>query len=136
MRLQSTSPRGLSCKQPGRDKLSFPTQNQTLIYTSTLSINRSSYEDLVFQTLLGSGSFGDAYKGVWRGSTQVAIKKMRSGLIDDDGFASFVKEIKMLADLDHPHVIGFMGYVSDKRYPPTHTPLPPLHPKLKSKQTT
>lgn len=121
MRSQSTLTRGLSCKQSAI-KCRFPLQADTDI---RLLPNRSSYEDLVFQKLLGSGSFGDAYKGVWRGSTEVAIKRMRSGLIDDEGFASFVKEIKILAELDHPHVIGFMGYVSDKRDLP-----PPFFPTL------
>ena len=69
-----------------------------------------SYDDITFELLLGSGSFGDAYKGLWRGSTAVAVKKMRAGLIDEDGFGSFIREVEMLAKLNHKHVIGFIGY--------------------------
>ena len=36
---------------------------------------------------------------------------MRAGLMDKDGFASFGKEVVMLAQLDHENIVTFKGYV-------------------------
>ena len=39
------------------------------------------------------------------------IKKMRAGLMDEDGFHSFSKEVVMLAQLQHENIVTFKGYV-------------------------
>lgn len=62
------------------------------------------FEDLTFETLLGSGAFGDAFKGLWRATTPVAIKRMRAGLVDEQGFKAFSQEVVMLASLHHTNV--------------------------------
>ena len=93
------------------------------------------WRTIKFMLLLGSGTFGDCYKGSI-GTQEVAvsgvlaavcairrqhrtdtalyvcwqIKKMRAGLIDKDGFDSFSKEVVMLAQLDHENVVTFKGY--------------------------
>ena len=41
----------------------------------------------------------------------MAIKKMRAGLIDKEGFESFGKEVVMLARLNHENIVSFKGYV-------------------------
>ncbi len=51
---------------------------------------------LKFLDRLGSGSFGDCYKGTKDGRL-VAIKRMRSGLVDDQVFKAFCKEVVVLA---------------------------------------
>ena len=51
---------------------------------------------LKFLGRLGSGSFGDCYKGTKDGRL-VAIKRMRSGLVDDQVFKAFCKEVVVLA---------------------------------------
>ena len=68
------------------------------------------WRGLKFQTLLGSGTFGDCYKGRL-GDRDVAIKKMRAGLINKNGFVSFSKEVVTLSLLDHVNIVTFRGYV-------------------------
>lgn len=59
-----------------------------------------SHKDITFECLLGSGSFGDCYKGRM-GRDVVAVKKMRIGLVDEDGFKSFASEVLMLSTASH-----------------------------------
>ena len=40
----------------------------------------------------------------------VQIKKMRAGLIDEEGFEGFGREVVMLATLDHEFIVEFKGY--------------------------
>ena len=35
---------------------------------------------------------------------------MRCGLVDEAGFEAFAKEVIMLARLDHPNIVTFVGY--------------------------
>ena len=69
-----------------------------------------NWRKLTFEKMLGSGSFGDCYKGRL-GRRAVAIKKMRIGMIDEDGFTSFSKEVVMLSVVDHENIVEFCGYV-------------------------
>ncbi len=46
----------------------------------------------MYDKRLGSGSFGDCYKG-YLGRPPAAIKKMRVGLIDEEGFGARAREL-------------------------------------------
>ena len=111
-----------------------------------------NWRTVTFESRLGSGTFGDCYKGRcvslcfvrpqtginMRGKkgpklisnerkrispvlvtrrTQagrhVAIKRMRSGLVDEEGFKAFRKEVVMLSKVDHINIVGFVGYCMD-----------------------
>ena len=41
---------------------------------------------------------------------QVAIKKMRAGLIDKDGFKSFSNEVIMLSEVNHKNIVRLVGF--------------------------
>ena len=71
------------------------------------------WDDLVFHELLGSGAFGDVYKGLYQGDIDVAIKRMRSGLIDSNGFANFEREVFMLSKVRHRNIVRFLGFSID-----------------------
>ncbi len=69
--------------------------------------------------LVGKGSYGSVYAGLWRGS-RVAIKKLsvppprqhRSRFeaeTDRKTVNTFYREIDVLARLHHPNVLLFMG---------------------------
>ena len=40
----------------------------------------------------------------------VAVKKMRCGLVDEEGFQAFSREVIMLSSLDHLNIVTFLGY--------------------------
>lgn len=61
---------------------------------------------------LGSGSFCDVYKGLWR-ETPVAIKVLKTHIVDK---REFRKEFEILTKLHHPNVLQLFGIstVSDE----------------------
>ena len=68
------------------------------------------WRELKFEKSLGSGSFGDCFKGTLH-NVDVAIKKMRLGLVDKEGFEAFSKEVVMLARIECEYITAFLGYV-------------------------
>jgi len=69
---------------------------------STLEIN-SIKEVNIFEKL-GSGKFGDVYRGLWLG-TQVALKKLK----DNEQYEEFKSEATVLKSLRHPNIVQFFG---------------------------
>jgi serine/threonine protein kinase len=57
---------------------------------------------------LGSGSFGEVYKGKLRG-VDVAVKKLSLKQIDERKINQFKKEVAIMSKLRHPNVLLFMG---------------------------
>ncbi len=49
-------------------------------------------EDIQIGRVLGAGSFGQVYEGLWQGTTKVALKKV----MDPEQFGAFVQEAAML----------------------------------------
>ena len=73
------------------------------------------WKKLKFIARIGSGSFGDAYKGRYcpapgEKEDLVAIKRIRSGLVDANLFKAFQREVLMLSTVKHPSVVAFRGY--------------------------
>ena len=68
------------------------------------------WKALQFLKRLGSGSFGDCFKGK-KGGHDVAIKMMRVALTDKKGFRAFCKEVVTLSSLDHENIVRLVGYV-------------------------
>lgn len=65
--------------------------------------------DLVFGKLLGSGTFGDVYKGKWLGS-EVAIKVIRvTRALDDAQIKEFRAEVDIMATMRHVNIVQFVG---------------------------
>ena len=48
-----------------------------------------------------------------KGGRPVAIKRMRSGLVDEKGFSAFRREVVMLSRVDHINIVDFVGYCVD-----------------------
>ncbi|XP_030953454.1 receptor-like protein kinase FERONIA [Quercus lobata] len=98
-------------------------ENSTKASGSTLPCSLSRYFSLaeikaatnnfdeVF--IIGSGGFGDVYKGYINGSeaTPVAIKRLKSG--SQQGALEFRTEISMLSQLRHLHLVSLIGYCED-----------------------
>jgi hypothetical protein len=63
-------------------------------------------EDLAFGDVIGEGSFGRVFKGLW-GFIPVAIKVLRSPLDDDDKTQvdDFNREVKFMRSIRHPHLL-------------------------------
>jgi serine/threonine protein kinase len=57
---------------------------------------------------LGTGSFGEVYKGKLR-SVEVAVKKLTLKKLDEKKMEAFRKEVGIMSKLRHPNVLLFMG---------------------------
>ncbi|KAD7479080.1 hypothetical protein E3N88_02216 [Mikania micrantha] len=61
--------------------------------------------------LIGSGAFGNVYKGTFEGDVTLAIKKAR-----DDSYTSteeFRNEVKLISKVKHPNLVGLVGYCEE-----------------------
>lgn len=68
-----------------------------------LEVNRSEIE---LTDRLGSGKFGEVWKGTWLGSMPVAVKQLTPGQMTKN---DFVSEAKLLHRLRHRHLVLLMG---------------------------
>ena len=69
--------------------------------------------DLEFQEIIGSGSFGKVYKGTCKGKV-TAIKRYRANSFGTKSDVDmFCREVAILAKLDSPYVINFVGACVD-----------------------
>eukprot|EP00897_Mesotaenium_endlicherianum_P010331 jgi/Mesen1/9326/ME000061S08770 len=57
---------------------------------------------------VGIGSFGEVFRGIWRG-TEVAIKVLLEQDLTSDNMDDLSNEISLLSRLRHPNVILFLG---------------------------
>jgi len=69
---------------------------------------RIDYDDLVFDKVIGEGSFGSVYKGSYI-THPAAIKTLKA--VSQEALNDFVREIDMLGSLRHPYVVTFYGAV-------------------------
>ncbi|KAK3284669.1 hypothetical protein CYMTET_7689 [Cymbomonas tetramitiformis] len=76
------------------------------------------HKDINFETLLGSGTYSEVYRGSWRGS-EVAIKLLRppADVQTDKGAVrnAFLDESRLLSQLMHPNVVTLYGAIDDGR---------------------
>ncbi|CAK9267062.1 unnamed protein product [Sphagnum jensenii] len=66
------------------------------------------FSELRIGIRVGIGSFGEVFRGIWRG-TEVAIKVMLEQDLTTENMQDFCNEISLLSRLRHPNVILFLG---------------------------
>ena len=79
----------------------------TLYLTICTSLGRA-------ETVLGSGEFGEVFKGVWEtpyGPQEVAIKMLKKGSTDKSK-TTFLQEAAIMAQFRHPHIVRLLGAVT------------------------
>eukprot|EP01105_Mastigella_eilhardi_P017692 TRINITY_DN4077_c1_g1_i2.p2 TRINITY_DN4077_c1_g1~~TRINITY_DN4077_c1_g1_i2.p2 ORF type:complete len:318 (+),score=78.75 TRINITY_DN4077_c1_g1_i2:1135-2088(+) len=57
------------------------------------------------QQVIGRGAFGVVYRGMWQGTTPVAIKQVHSNL----NVSGLLHEAALLSSLKHPNIVQFLG---------------------------
>ena len=65
--------------------------------------------------MLGSGQFGDVYKGIWEhtaGDVEVAVKTLKKEAIKEDR-VKFLQEAAIMGQFRHPNVVTMYGVVTD-----------------------
>ncbi|KAL8205052.1 hypothetical protein R6Q57_010675 [Mikania cordata] len=74
-----------------------------------------TWEDLITKRLIGQGSCGTVYHGLWHGS-DVAMKVFAYEEYSDDLMVLFKQEVSLMKRLRHPNILLFMGAVSCSRH--------------------
>ena len=67
--------------------------------TETWEIDRSSIQ---FVKKLGDGQFTKVWQGIWNGTTEVAVKELKPGIISANEFS---REAALIKQLEHPNLI-------------------------------
>ena len=67
--------------------------------TETWEVDRSSIQ---FVRKLGAGQFGEVWQGIWNGTTEVAVKELKPGIISANEFS---QEAALIKQLRHPRVV-------------------------------
>ncbi|XP_065890569.1 uncharacterized protein [Dysidea avara] len=71
------------------------------------------YKELEFKEIVGRGTFGEVYRGVWKG--EVALKKINISAGEDTCTIANSAEIKALKLLKHPNIVSLLGYSTAER---------------------
>lgn len=66
------------------------------------------FSELKMGVRVGIGSFGEVFRGIWRG-TEVAIKVLLEQDLTEENMEDFCNEISLLSRMRHPNVILFLG---------------------------
>lgn len=92
----------------------------------TVETNEIKSDCIVFHEKLGSGQFGDVFRGTFKRNTnqylEVAIKQLKIGENNIDNIEAddqaiitkkFIREAKIMEKFDHAHIIRFLGICYD-----------------------
>eukprot|EP01102_Stenamoeba_stenopodia_P012134 TRINITY_DN3792_c0_g1_i2.p1 TRINITY_DN3792_c0_g1~~TRINITY_DN3792_c0_g1_i2.p1 ORF type:complete len:732 (-),score=135.02 TRINITY_DN3792_c0_g1_i2:82-2277(-) len=66
------------------------------------------YEEIVLESKIGEGSFGEVFKGKWRGS-ELAVKRLFRQQADARILLELRKESVIMSSLRHPNILLFLG---------------------------
>eukprot|EP00727_Mastigamoeba_balamuthi_P010624 m51a1_g6184 putative protein tyrosine kinase (1121) ;mRNA; f:40599-46272 len=66
------------------------------------------YSEVKVGPRIGKGTFGEVFRGTWRGAV-IAIKKMPANDMSDVMLHEFNKEITLMRSMRHPNVLQFLG---------------------------
>ena len=71
--------------------------------TETWEIERNSIQ---FIKKLGAGQFSEVWQGIWNGTTEVAVKELKPGIISATEFS---QEAALIKQIRHPRVVQVYG---------------------------
>ncbi|KAL3308315.1 hypothetical protein Ciccas_013155 [Cichlidogyrus casuarinus] len=105
----SMSPKGLACTldraclrpAPITSDLSVLTKNHWAI----------SHDSIELLEKLGSGQFGEVWKGLWNKTTEVAVKTLKPGAMSRD---EFLKEARIMKALHHEKLVQLYAVCMDE----------------------
>ncbi|CAI8619954.1 unnamed protein product [Vicia faba] len=88
-----------------------PTGNMVI----SIQVLRQVTHNFREENIIGKGGFGTVYKGELHDGTQIAVKRMQSGITDTDekGPNEFTSEIAVLTKVRHKHLVALLGYCLD-----------------------
>lgn len=76
----------------------------------SIQVLREVTGDFSEENIVGKGGFGTVYKGELHDGTNIAVKRMQSGMVDEKGLSEFTAEIAVLTKVRHRHLVALLGY--------------------------
>ena len=101
VRLSSPCPKTLAPVTAG---LSHDTKDQWEIPRDSIKLTKK----------LGAGQFGDVWKGLWNGTTPVAVKTLKVSQAGPEARADFLKEASIMKMLRHPKILQLYAVCTDQ----------------------
>lgn len=82
-----------------------------IFFNSMMEFSQKTMADssLSVESLVGKGSFGAVYRGVWNGVV-VAIKQLHREALSNDFLQEFDKEAQILLRCRHPNIVQLFAY--------------------------
>ncbi|XP_058187700.1 receptor-like protein kinase FERONIA [Rhododendron vialii] len=97
----------------GKKRIS-PLPSEGLCHRFSLSEVLSMTNNFDDELVIGSGGFGNVYKGfIDNGTTIFALKRLKSK--SNQGADEFRTEIEMLSNLRHTHLVSLIGYCDERQ---------------------
>lgn len=104
----STASSTTSSSSPRAKKVPSNLWDDPLILTSRIPLDKLEIGDA-----MSRGAFGDVYRGWYRGEA-VAIKRLHPSINRDmTHIDAFLTEIKLMASMNHPQIVRFVGVAWD-----------------------
>lgn len=79
----------------------------------SVQILRSVTKNFSAEQELGRGGFGVVYKGELHDGTQIAVKRMESGVLSNKAFDEFHAEIAVLSKVRHRNLVSLLGFSAE-----------------------
>ncbi|KAJ6803310.1 receptor-like kinase TMK3 [Iris pallida] len=79
----------------------------------SVQILRSVTNNFAADQELGRGGFGVVYKGELHDGTQIAVKRMESGMLSSKAFDEFQAEIAVLSKVRHRNLVSLLGFSAE-----------------------
>lgn len=79
----------------------------------SIQVLRSVTNNFSEENILGRGGFGTVYKGELHDGTNIAVKRMESGVLGTKGLNEFKSEIAVLTKVRHRNLVSLLGYCLD-----------------------
>ena len=64
--------------------------------------------EIKYGSVIGRGTFGEVYKGTWRGAV-VAVKKLNSAQMGEEFVKEYEREVYLMRTLRAPNILQFLG---------------------------
>ncbi|CAL1543387.1 unnamed protein product [Lymnaea stagnalis] len=71
-------------------------------------------DDIELKMKIGTGNFGEVYKGVYKKMTEVAVKTCKDTLTEDQKI-KFLQEGRILKQYKHPNIVRYIGIAAQKQ---------------------
>lgn len=79
----------------------------------SVQILRNVTKNFSAEQELGRGGFGVVYKGELHDGTQIAVKRMESGVLSSKAFDEFHAEIAVLSKVRHRNLVSLLGFSAE-----------------------